>query len=445
MSDNQKPRITSKAWVALAILMGFYLLSYLDKQVLALLANLIGPSLKLSDTQLGMLQGFIFSLPYAVGVLVVGYCVDRYSRRGILFAGVIVWSIAATMSGLATSFESLALFRAGVGLGEAVLIPAAMSIIASVFPRDRVAFAIGLFYMAANIGGIVATLLGGVVIQTFVDNEGATLPFFGNLEPWQAVLVVTGIPGLMIAFLAFVIRIDIGGRDRVKPAGAQTRHNGQSLRDYLVRHRGFLIFYTLGTSFGTICAYTLISWAPAYFGRSYGWDHSTVALVFAASMVFGALGNIGWGMMADYITRRGQRDALFRIYIPLMIVTPFLTILAFAFKVPAVSIPAFMLSALVYTGLGPAMAALQIAAPDKFRGRLTSLKLVVTSVIGLGLGPVIAGVVSDHVFRDRTMIGEAMVVAIFFASFLAAIFLAAARKGFLRALGEQLDGAAAKD
>lgn len=435
-STEANSRATVQAWMGLGVLMAFYLLSYLDKQILALLANLIGPALSLSDTRIGLLQGFIFSIPYSAGVLLMGMAVDRYSRRRLLFGGVLFWSICALASGLATSFESLGLARAGVGLGEAVLIPAAMSIIATLFPRERVATAIGLFYSAANVGGIVAMLLGGTLIQLLVQRGGLSFPAVGALEPWQAAFALSGLPGLLMAFLAFGIPIDDRGR-KAGPTDRAAAGDRGPLMAYLRAHKVFLITFFVGSSCGTICAYTLISWAPAYFGRSFQWSHSIIGALIALSMVFGALGNIGWGALADAMSRRGHPDALYRLYIPLLLISPFIAIAAFVLKTPAVSLPAFCLSALVYNGFGPLLAALQLAAPDQLRGRLTGMKMVFTSVVGLGLGPVVAGFLTDAVFHDRAMLGHAMTISIFGASWIGAASMILGRGAYLRALQVQ--------
>lgn len=156
-------------------------------------------------------------------------------------------------------------------------------------------------------------------------------------------------------------------------------------------------------------------------------------------MVFGAAGNIGWGALCDWVTRRGYPDAIFRVFIPLLLFAPILLIPAFIIRMPEISIPGYMIASLVYTGFGPALAALQLAAPDHLRGRLTSIKLVATSIIGLGLGPVVAGLITDHVFASREMLGEAMAMTIFGASIVGALCLIAGRRGYLRALEAQND------
>ena len=147
--------------MSLGILILFYMNFNVDKQIFPLLANMIADSLTFSDTELGLLQGFIYSIPYGVAVLIAGWLVDRFSPRGILFTGTLFWACAASASALAISFMTMAWTRAGVGLGEAMLVPAALPLIAAIFPRDKVALAIGLFYAGANLGGMVANLAGG--------------------------------------------------------------------------------------------------------------------------------------------------------------------------------------------------------------------------------------------------------------------------------------------
>ena len=186
-----------------------------------------------------------------------------------------------------------------------------------------------------------------------------------------------------------------------------------------------------------VCAYTLIAWGPAFFGRAYGWNHALIGVVLAGGQICGAVGNVAWGALVDHISRKGHGDGVFRLYIPMLLLAPPVTLLAFVVREPLLSLPAFGLASLVYMGFGPAMAAGQLASPDYLRGRITGLKAVATSTIGLGVGPVLAGLVTDQVFHDRAMLGPAMSVAIFGASLVGALSLALGRKGYLRALAAQ--------
>jgi len=175
------------AWIALGLLMVLYLLSYLDKQMLALLLDLIAEDLGLSDVRMGVLSGIAFSLTYSVGVLATGWAVDRYSARWIIFFGVILWSLAAAAGGLTNSFEGLFASRALVGLGEAALPPAAIAILATVFPRHRLSLASGIYHAGANIGGLLALTLGGAAIGALVAGGGFDFPIMaGGIHPDRA-------------------------------------------------------------------------------------------------------------------------------------------------------------------------------------------------------------------------------------------------------------------
>lgn len=435
-----RPRPPRDAWVALGILMALFVLHYLDKQILPLLANLVGPALSLSDTQLGLLQGFAFTLPYASGVVVMGWAVDRFPRRSLLFCGVVLWSVSAMASGLATSFGTLAATRAFLGLGEAALVPAAMSIIATMFPRDRVTMAVGTFYSAGNIGGVIAVLLGGGIIQAMVDQGGLLIPNVGHFEPWRAAFILTGLPGLLMAFLVIAIRINDKGRGRNASASRAAGAAGAAagLWSYLGKRKLFFATYTVSICALTLCAYTMTAWGAAYFGRIYQWDHRTIGMVLAASLMFGMAGHIVWGNLADRLIRKGRADAIYRIFIPLMLLTPLLAIPAFIVGNPVLSVAAFALAGMVYNGHGAAAAALQLVAPDQFRGRLTALKMIFTITIGIGGGPVVTGYLTDYVFQDRMMLGYSMTIALFGASLIGAAALIIGRKAYVRAvLSEQ--------
>jgi MFS family permease len=364
----------------------------------------------------------------------MGWAVDNYSRRWLLFFGVMFWSLAAMASSQATSFGSLALARAACGLGEAVLIPTAMSIIVSLFPRDRIIMATSAFYLAANVGGVIAVLFGGEVIQAAVAHGGMDLPIFKHFAPWQEVFFITGAPGVLMAFL--VLTMPLNDKDRTS-AALSTGWSAITLWQFLKTRRMFLITFIASVSAVTLCAYTLIAWGAAYYGRAYTWDHRTISYVLAAALAAGGIGNLVWGSLAAFLGRRGIRDAIYRVFIGLLIVTPLLSIPAFVFKVPMLSIPAFALATMVYMGFSALDAALQLVTPPHLLGRITALKLVGTIAVGLGLGPVIPGFLTDHLFHNRLMLGYSMAITIFSASFLAAACLTLGRRAFVAALEKQ--------
>ena len=442
-------RVSLKAKVSLGILILFYMNFNVDKQIFPLLANMIADSLTFSDTELGLLQGFIYSIPYGVAVLIAGWLVDRFSPRGILFTGTLFWACAASASALAISFMTMAWTRAGVGLGEAMLVPAALPLIAAIFPRDKVALAIGLFYAGANLGGMVANLAGGVLIDFFITIGHLEVPGLGPIAPWRSVFLATGLPGIPLAFLAWSLA-------RAKPAtrGGPTlaAHEpggavhgpavaapgpkvsaGQYLRD----HWFFLFTYIVGTSTLAIAAYTIISWSAPYFGRTYDWSNTTIGIVVALGPGFCIVANPIWGRISDWLLARGHTDGVYLVLIPAILAGIPLTMLAFLVKQPAVAIVAFVLANTCLVAYGYCYAALQIAVPPHMRGRLTAIKLMVLALIGLGAGPVVAGVFTDYVFRSRDMLGPSIVSSVTLSVLVSAGLLIWGRRAYIRALKAQ--------
>ncbi len=421
--------------MTLIILLFFFLLFNVDKQILSLVANMLYDELGFTDTQLGLLGGFVYSIPYSIGVFVIGWLVDRFSRRAILFTGVLFWSLAAAGSGLATSFATMAMARAGVGLGEAALMPAALPLIAAVFPRDKVSGAIGFFYVGSNLGAIIANVLGGVTIDAFVSMGNIDVPILGTLEPWQAVFVATGLPGVVFAFLAWgLAKTKTTGKTDADMAVA-TRL--ETLGEYIRRHWLFLATFTVGTASITLCSYTLISWAAPYYGRTYDWNHATIGLIAAMGLGVGVVGNPLWGMLADRLRRRGHIDGVYRVFIPLVLFGIPLAAIAFLTRNPVISVVAFILSNFAINSQGSTFSALQLASPPHLRGRLTGIKLVVQGVVGLGIGPVLAGFFAEHVFKSRDMLGPAILCSISLAAVTASGLLALGRTSYIRAVREQ--------
>ncbi len=429
--------VSLRAKVSLVILASFYVLFNLDKQIFPMVANMLAEALAFTDTELGLLQGFVFSIPYAVGVIVVGWLADRFSRRGILFTGVVFWSLAAASSGLAVSFATMAMSRAGVGLGEAALLPAALPLIAAIFPRDKVAGAIGFFYAGSNLGGMFANLVGGVLIDTFIAVGDLKVPVLGSLAPWQSVFLVTGLPGVALAFLAWgVVKPKSESAKLSAPAAAETGPQ-MSLPQYMRDHWFFVVTFMLATSTVSVCAYTILSWSAPYFGRAFDWSNSVIGLVLAMGAGACVIGNPLWGWVADRLRAGGHIDGVYRVLILAVLAGIPLTAVAFLVKLPVVAIPAFMMASMTLVSFGYSMSALQLAAPANLRGRLTAMKLVVLAIIGLGAGPVSAGFFADHVFHSRDMLGPSIVSSVTLAGLIGAGLLIWGRPAYIRAVRAQ--------
>ena len=151
-------------WYAVSVLLVAYIFSFIDRTIIGLLVGPIKASLQISDTQFGVLGGIAFTLFYTVLGVPIGRIADRVSRRGLIALGVAVWSFMTAACGWAASFWQLFLARVGVGVGEAALTPAAYSMIADYFPKERLGRALAVYQSGAFLGAALAFILGGAVI-----------------------------------------------------------------------------------------------------------------------------------------------------------------------------------------------------------------------------------------------------------------------------------------
>lgn len=182
-------------WFVVFLLVLAYAFGVVDRIVIGLLTQPIKADLGLSDTELGLIQGFAFSLFYALFALPVGLLVDRWRRVPVLWGGVLIWSIATVTCGLAGTFLTLFLARVFVGAGESTTTPASSSIIADYFPPAQRAKAYGVFAMGGSVGIGIAYLLGSVAIQLAAGARGILPGLLGGFREWQIVFFIVGAPG----------------------------------------------------------------------------------------------------------------------------------------------------------------------------------------------------------------------------------------------------------
>ena len=194
------------AWYVAILLAAAHLVSFVDRFVMSLVMEPLKADLGLSDFQLGLLQGTGFVILYTLVALPLGLMADRVNRRNLIVAGIVLWSLATGLCGLAYSFGSLFLARIGVGFGEAALVPAAMSLLAAYFPRRQLGRAVSLFTTGASLGKSTALIGGGAVLAMLVAAGGLTLPGIGRLVPWQGTFVVMAVPGFLLAALLLTLR-----------------------------------------------------------------------------------------------------------------------------------------------------------------------------------------------------------------------------------------------
>ncbi len=395
------------AWGSVGILLIFSLFSFLDRQIIALLVDPIKADLGLTDTQLGLLQGLAFALLYAVAGLPIGWAADRYPRRIILFLGITIWSIASASCGLARNFWQMFVGRTFVGIGEASMAPTAVSLISDLFPRDKVATPLGVYSAGFYIGGGVALTVGGWVVSLFAGRPSVLLPIVGQVAPWQAVLIATGLPGVVVALLAFAI-YEPRSNEHLRAIRAQP---AQASVSAFLRERWKVVSIAYG-GFGiaAFVSYAITAWTPTYFIRVFKWTATDVGWTYGLIIgLAGAFGAFFGGVVMDRIYRRGHTDAYFLVAgIASLIATP-LFAGAYFVASPAVAL-AMLCGGLIMFGAISAgsYSTWQKIAPRAVRGRVTAAYVLIGAIVGSGLGPVSTALVTDYVMRDPFAVGTSI-------------------------------------
>src|ERR1700691_5631051 len=185
MRPNQPTASLRYAWYVVIVLTALYMLSFVDRTILSLLVGSIKRDLGISDTRIGLLQGLSFALFYTLMGLPLGRLADTRSRRNLIAASVVVWSLFTSFCSAAKSFWSLFLARIGVGVGEAGLSPAAYSLITDYFPKGCLGLALSVYSMGLFIGSSLALLVGGTTVDALSHLPPVTLPVLGTIASWR--------------------------------------------------------------------------------------------------------------------------------------------------------------------------------------------------------------------------------------------------------------------
>ncbi len=393
-------------WLVVAILMVAYVFSFVDRQILNLLVGPIRRDLGISDTQMSLLMGFSFAIFYTILGIPLGRLADSRNRRGLVAAGVVVWSFMTALCGLASSYWQLFLFRIGVGVGEATLSPSAYSMIADYFPPDRRATAISVYSMGIYLGSGIAFLLGGLVIQFAVAQGALTLPLIGDVRPWQMVFFVLGGSGIVFS-LAFLLvkeppREGVGAGSSV-PFGVVVAHLWQNRRTVLCHNLGFAML--------AFCSYGTAAWVPSFFIRTFDWRAGQVGIIYGLIvMVFGCAGIVFGGWLTDRWLKQGRTDAALRVGIlaASVAIVSGVYLLANTGTLAAI----LMVPAVFALGMpfGAAPAAIVAIVPNQMRGQTAAVYLFIVNLIGLGVGPTAMALVTDYVFANDLALKWSMLI-----------------------------------
>jgi MFS family permease len=443
-SDSSPYPSSFAAWYSVAVLMLMYIFSFIDRTTISLIVEPMKRDLQISDTQIGMLQGLAFALLYTFLGLPIARLSDRHSRRAIIAAGVFVWSIMATMCGLARTAMQLFIARIGVGVGEAALSPAAYSIITDSFPRSKLGSAFGVYNIGITIGAGVAFLVGGIVVAA-VSHAGAsyTLPVLGEIRAWQMVFIVTGAPGILLPLLLLTIREPVRrGVLRPQPdvgaPAASVRPPLAEVLGYIWRNRDFYCLYFVALALLAMCGYCVAAWLPTAIIRAYGVSYGQVGKVLGVStIVSNSSGMLLAGFFCDRLTRRGRRDA--PVIVALIAAGGIALIGCLPTVMPSIGLVwgALFVAGLTfnaYNGVGP-MAVNQVT-PNQYRATVSAVYLFVVNALGLGVGPTLVPLLNDHLFHDPLKIRYSLIIVVFCAAVAAIVLLMIVRPIYRQKVAE---------
>lgn len=367
--DEARPT-SPRAHLALAVLFMVYVINFVDRQILAILIEPIKAELGASDTAMGFLTGTAFALFYALAGLPIARISDLWSRRGVLMIGLTLWSSLTALSGLVTRFWQLALLRVGVGVGEASSNPASHALIAQMYGPQRRATALAVFSMGAHAGIMLGLLFGGYVAHN---------------ADWRTALIIAGLAGLPLVVLVRFFVPDLRA-----PVATESSQAGTSLS--LLRDRRYRLLCA-GASLSSLPGYALVIWGATHLIRVHGLDLADAGWWFGlAAGIGGALGTLLGGVLAD---RLGTRGGLGVPQIASLLTFPAVALFAVSGSLTACMAGALLMLALGPTWMGPVYAGVQSEVPRHQRARAAALLILFINLVGLGVGPLLVGMLSD--------------------------------------------------
>ncbi len=430
LSDEQEvsyPGLRGAWWMLILLFFAANIYS-IDRGIVGVMAEPIRKSLAISDVQMGLLLGLAYVLFSSVLGLVLGNFADRFSRRKILAYSIILWSLSTMACGLAPNFQGFFLFRALVGLGEAGLAPAAVSIIADIFPAKQRGRALAGYFLGATFGTAMASVLPGMVIKA---NLHLVVPFVGPVDPWRSAFLLCGVVGPVIGLLFLTTREP--ERRGVNWAKGKQPPVGEKVA-YLWAHRGYIAPLFGGFSLFYLVYAGIYAWTVVFLTRAY---HSGLPAFSGRlgimAIVAGTGGYLLGGLLADSkLGRRrgGKLDCL--VVLPLLALPSTLACLA-----PGVN---SALAALGFMSLATPMlnvamnATIQEVLPNEMRGfSFAVLSLMAAITAGAG-GPLIFALVTQHVLHDPARIGTSFLIVGLPVIFVASGCFLLARQAAKRAL-----------
>lgn len=464
--DQEPQKVPAYSWYALSVLVLVYVLNFIDRNILSILANDIKADLGLSDADLGFLYGTAFGVFYALFGIPLGRLADSWHRVRLMTMGLALWSLMTAMSGFAKNGLALSAARIGVGVGEASASPSAYSLISDWFPKKMRGTALAIYSAGLYIGGGISLLIGGLIVEGWNSAYPGGGPL--GLVGWQAAFLAVGLPGLLLAIWVFTLREPVRGAIEGLPEpkserpfrgfatelfavlppltfiaaamrgtmalvvnvaaaivigsacwamGYATQNYQQwgaigigyyavfswasSLRDRdpptfkLIWGSPAFLYTILGYGMVAFASYSISFWAAPYAERVLGASKAVLGFwIGGGGALGGFLGVIIGGRVSDWLRERNPGGRL--IVVAFGVLAPVIPLII-AFTTENVALFYFLnfvLSLFGSSALGAAAATTQDLVLPRMRGTATATFFLSTTLVGLALGPYMAGQVS---------------------------------------------------
>jgi MFS family permease len=438
-SDAAAPT-AGHAWITVILLGLLYIVSFIDRLILALMVEPIKSELDVSDVQVGLLIGSSFAVFYTLASIPLARVADSGNRKWLIVAGAATWGAMTMGSAFAGSFTVLLICRIGVGLGEAALVPAALSLIADLFPRKKRGLPTSIFVMIGACGAAGAMIIGAIVLDWAASAELSMFSLVGDMAPWRLTLILVGAPAIL---LAAAVAATVSEPERPLPASRETMALHMIARHLFENRVTYAGFFSAAT-ITSVINYSIFAWFPSHLIRVYGMSASSAGMLFGGIGVTATLvGGIVIPWLAVQVGRKGNTDANVRVSMACVgLAAP---LLSFSLLTPDLALALLCLAPAILLQLGVAVLFVStspLLSPGMYRAQMAALFFLFVNLIGFGVGPPLVAAVAEQFFEGSHGVGSALALLILILVPAQILFMLWSRRAFCRTWQQAADSEA---